>query len=165
MNVRRACLALFLAAIATTALAAPDFPEGKWWKRPRLAAAIGLTAEQSREIEKIFVRARTRLIDLKADLEKKQLVLQESMEDHSADRRAVEKQIESVENARAELQKARALMLLDIKQVLKPQQWERLLLLQQEFRERRMMRQEGQPENYGTPPPPDRRPPRRNTPD
>jgi Spy/CpxP family protein refolding chaperone len=141
--------AFAILALALPALGGPDFPEGKWWKRPRLAAAINLTAEQSRDIEKIFVRSRTRLIDLKADLEKKQLALQSSMEDQTADRRTVEKQIEAVENARAELQKARALMVLDMKQILKPEQWERLLQMQQEMRERLQMQKEGRGDGYG----------------
>jgi Spy/CpxP family protein refolding chaperone len=127
---------LVLAGLLTPAAPARDLPDGKWWKRPRLVAEIGLTPDQTREIEKIFVRSRPKLIDLRADLEKKQLALQESMQDRAADRRAVEAQIEAVENARAELQKTRALMILDMKQVLRPRQWERLLQLQQEFRER-----------------------------
>src|SRR6266540_7548500 len=127
--------ALVLAALAAP-LAAADLPDGKWWKRPRLAQGLGLTPDQQQQIERIFVRSRTKLIDLRADLEKKQLGLQELMEDRSADRRDVEKKIESVENARAELQKARALMILDMKQVLKPEQWERLMQKQQERRER-----------------------------
>jgi len=140
-------LALVALAVAGTARAA-DLPDGKWWKHPGITAEIGLTPEQSSEIEKIFVRSRTRLIDLRADLEKKQLALQGSMEDKAADRKAVEKNIEAVENARAELQKTRALMILDMKQILKPEQWERLMQKQQERRERmqeqrRMFREEG----------------------
>ena len=81
-------------------------------------------------------RSRPRLIDLRADLEKKQLDLQVAMEDKTADRSAVEKKIEAVETARASLQKTRALMLLDMKQVLKPDQWDRLVQTQQERRER-----------------------------
>jgi len=82
------------------------------------------------------VRSRPRLIDLRADLEKKQLDLQVAMEDKTADRSAVEKKIEAVETARASLQKTRALMLIDMKQVLKPDQWDRLVQTQQERRER-----------------------------
>ncbi len=141
-------LAGVLLVLAGPALGAPDVPDGKWWKRPRLANLIHLTPDQSHEIEQIFVRSRTKLIDLKADLEKKQLALQSSMEDQGVDRRAVEKQIGAVENARAELQKARVLMVLDMKQVLKPDQWERLLQLQQELRERRQMEKEGRPDGY-----------------
>ena len=133
--------ALVLAAMAAS-LAAADLPDGKWWKRPRLAQEIGLTPDQQQQIEKIFIHSRTKLIDLRADLEKKQLGLQELMEDRGADRRNVEKRIESVENARAELQKARALMILDMKQVLKPDQWDRLVRMREQLRERRIDRLE-----------------------
>ena len=138
-------LAAFLAAPATRAA---GLPEGKWWKNPSVTAELGLSPDQSVEIEKVFVRTRPKLIDLRADLEKKQLDLQVAMEDKTASRSAVEKKIESVENARAALQKTRALMILDMKQVLKPDQWERLVQKQQERREqmqerRRRLQQDG----------------------
>jgi Spy/CpxP family protein refolding chaperone len=151
--------ALVLAAMAAP-LAAADLPDGKWWKRPRLAHEIGLTADQQQQIEKIFVHSRTKLIDLRADLEKKQLGLQELMEDRGADRRDVEKKIESVENARAELQKARALMILDMKQVLKPEQWDRLLRRREEMIERRQEMRERMREEGASPPGPGRPGPR-----
>jgi Spy/CpxP family protein refolding chaperone len=155
----RILFAALVAAVAfpALALAQADIPDGKWWKRPRLAAEINLSPEQSREIENIFVRTRPRLIDLRADLEKKQLALQVSMEDKAVDRHHVEKEIEAVENARAELQKARALMILDMKQVLRQEQWERLLQMQQNVRERRQMMRERMEEQLAEP---DR--PRRN---
>jgi Spy/CpxP family protein refolding chaperone len=147
--VRRALLVAALAALAVApGASAAGMPDGKWWKNPRVTAELGLTPEQSTEIEKVFVRSRAKLIDLKADLEKKQLDLQVAREDKTADRGAVEKKIESVENARAALQKTRALMILDMKEILKPAQWERLVQRQQERREqmqerRRMFREEG----------------------
>lgn len=127
-------LALATALIAAPLFASPDLPDGKWWKRPRIAAAINLTAEQSREIEAIFVRDRSRLIDLKADLEKKQAELQDVMDDQSADRRAVAQRIDTLENARAELQKARALMFLDMRRVLRQEQWDCLREIQVQVR-------------------------------
>src|SRR5713226_1933186 len=164
----RRILGLALVALAAAGIArAAELPDGKWWKHPGITAEIGLTPEQSSEIEKIFVRSRTKLIDLRADLEKKQLGLQESMEDRNADRRDVEKKIESVENARAELQKARALMILDMKQVLKPEQWDRLLRRREEIFERRQeirerLRDRLEEPNANRPgarPQPERRPP------
>ena len=115
---------------------------GPWWKNPSVTAELGLTPEQSTEIERVFVHSRSKLIDLKADLEKRQLALQEALEDKSADRKDVERKIEAAENSRAELQKARVLMILDMKQVLKPEQWEKLVRRQQEMRERRGDRRE-----------------------
>jgi len=146
-------LAGLILAAALPVLAQGDFPEGKWWKRPRLASEINMTADQSRDIDKIFVHSRARLIDLKADLEKKQLSLQVSMEDKDkpVDRKMVEREIEAVENARSELQKTRALMILDMRQVLRPEQWERLLQMQQTARERRLMMRERMEERMAEP--------------
>ncbi|MGH9317356.1 MAG: Spy/CpxP family protein refolding chaperone [Thermoanaerobaculia bacterium] len=128
--------AFLLLAPVLPALAEPETPEGKWWRRPRVAAEIGLTSEQSDQVEKIFVRERGKLIDLRADLEKKQLGLESAMENPAADRADVEKRIGAVEAARAELQKTRALMYLDMKQVLKPEQWSRLVQMRQQRQER-----------------------------
>lgn len=140
---KRLLLLLAPLLIAAPAAASPDLPEGKWWKRPRVAAEIGLTREQTEEIERIFVRARGRLIDRKAELEKRQGELQDSIEDESADRESIAEKVDAVENARAELQKTRALMLIDMKRVLRQDQWERLKEIQQAARratEQRRMR-------------------------
>ncbi len=128
-------------ALAAPAAASPDLPDGKWWKRPRIAAAIGLTPEQTRDIEAVFSKSRPLLIDRKADLEKKQGELEDSIE-ANADRKVIASRVEEVEDARAELQKARILMLLDMKQVLRAEQWDRLVRMQQETRRQRMDRRE-----------------------
>lgn len=132
---------LVLAALPAAAAASPELPDGKWWKRPRLAAAIGLTSEQTREIEGIFSKSRPRLIDLKAELEKKQGELEDAIE-ANADRRSIAARVDEVEDSRAELQKARILMVLDMKQVLRAEQWERLVQMQQDARRQRMDRRD-----------------------
>lgn len=133
---KRVLLAGILIALAYPASAFPDFPEGKWWKRPGIVAAIRLTAEQSDEIEKIFVSARIQLIDLRADVEKKQFELNQVLEQEEADRELVGSKVDAVEQARGRLQKARALMIFEMKQVLRRDQWERLLQLERERKER-----------------------------
>jgi Spy/CpxP family protein refolding chaperone len=140
VNVGKIAVALVFAASAAAASATQQLPEGKWWKRPRVAAAVGLTTEQTRQIEGIFSRARPTLIDLKADLEKRQGELQDALDDSAADRSEIASQVEAVEDARAELQKARILMLLDMKQVLKPEQWNRLVRLHEAARRQRGQR-------------------------
>jgi len=137
--VKRLMAALLLALAAASMAAQADIPEGKWWKRPRIAKEIGLTDDQSRRIEDIFVRERPKLIDLKANLEKRQFELQTAME-NNAPRPEVEKRLDAVENARKDLQKTRVLMLLDIKNELKPEQWERLRQMREDAKERRNAR-------------------------
>lgn len=163
---KRIAAGLLLAGLAFAALpepagASPDLPDGKWWKRPRIAAAVGLTAEQTREIEAIFSKARPQLIDRKAELEKRQGELEDAVESN-ADRKMIAARVEEVEDARAELQKARILMMLDIKQVLRAEQWERLVRMQQEAHRQRMNREErfggrGRPFGRGDPQNPERR--------
>ena len=135
--------------------------DGKWWKNSRLAEEIGLTSEQTNQIEKVFVRSRPTLIDLRADLEKKQFFLQQAMEDRSAPRGELENKMEAVENSRAELQKARQRMLLDIRQVLKPEQWQKLVQKRQEMRarlieQRREVKGQQARPSARRPPPPER---------
>ena len=132
--------AILFAALALPAAALPDVPEGKWWKRPRIAEEINLSPEQESRLESIFTRARPGLIDRKAALEKAQGELQDALEDSRTDRRAIAARIDTVEGARAELQKARILLVLDMKQVLRPEQWERLVRLQENFRRERRER-------------------------
>ena len=125
-------LGLFLSAGAM----AQGLAEGKWWKRPRIAQTLQLTSEQDEQLEKIFAKSKPRLIDLRADLEKKQFDYEQSMQGETVDRTAVEAKIEAREEARARLQKELALMELDMKQVLKPDQRERLMRLRDENRQR-----------------------------
>jgi len=118
----------FLAASGASAQAL----DGKWWKRPRVAQELALSPDQDAELEKIFARTKPHLIDLRADLEKKQFDYEQSMQADSADRKTIESKIEAREEARTRLQKELALMELDMKQVLKPDQREKLSRLKEE---------------------------------
>ena len=125
--------------------------DGKWWKRPRIVQALGLTAEQSSELEKIFAKSRPRLIDLKAELEKKQFAYEQAMSADKVDRQDVEAKIEAREHARAKLQKELALMELDMKQILTPEQRERVSQFREENRQRMMERRKALREGAAAP--------------
>ena len=128
-----AVLALLLAAAAATAQPAL---EGKWWKRPRIVQALGLTPAQSASLEKIFATHKPKLIDLKADLEKKQFEYEQAMSAETIDRKHVEATVAAREQARARLQTELSLMELDMRQVLSPEQREKVQELREELRER-----------------------------
>jgi Spy/CpxP family protein refolding chaperone len=131
--VKRFAAGLFLISLAS-ASAAQGIAEGKWWRRPRIAQELQLSRDQAAELEKIFARSKPKLIDLRADLEKKQFDYDQAMLDEKADRKAIESKIEVREQARAALQKELSLMELDMKQVLKPDQRERLMRLRENAR-------------------------------
>ena len=122
------------------AMAQQGLGEGKWWKRPRIVQALALTSAQTSELEKIFAKSRPKLIDLKADLEKKQFAYEQAMGADKVDRADVEAKIEAREQARAKLQKELALMELDMKQVLTPEQREKVMQFREENRQKLMER-------------------------
>jgi Spy/CpxP family protein refolding chaperone len=136
---------------AAAALAQAPGVEGKWWKRPRIADALQLSADQVDQLEKIFARVKPKLIDLRADLQKKQFAYDQAMTGaQEADRKTVEGLIEAREAARSALQKELALMELDMKQVLRPDQREKLARMRENARRmvqerRRRMRDAASP--------------------
>jgi Spy/CpxP family protein refolding chaperone len=153
--VKRAAAVLLGLFLAGQMLAQGQQALGKWWKRPRIAQELQLTADQEAALEKVFAVSKPKLIDLRADLEKKQFDYEQAMQGDKVDRKAVETKIEAREQARAQLQKELALMELDMKQVLNPEQRTRLMQLREEGRERmqdrrRNFRDDGA---VGTPPP------------
>lgn len=131
---------LLLASGSLWALPGGGPPDGKWWKRPRISREVGLSPEQVDRLEKIFLRTRPTLIDLRADLEKKQTVLQSLLENPRVDSEEASRRIDEVEKARAQLAKKRAMMLLEFRQVLTPDQWQKLRDLRDVLRERRQER-------------------------
>ena len=150
--------ALLLIAAAASAQAGA---EGKWWKRPRIASELQLSADQGDQLEKIFARVKPKLIDLRADLQKKQFAYDQAMSAEKSDRKEVEALIEAREQARSALQKELALMELDMKQVLNPEQREKLVQMREKARvmvqeRRRHMRDSALDEGEIAAPPADR---------
>ena len=123
-----------LLVVHASALFAQGLAEGKWWKRPRIAKQLDLSADQVAQLEKIFARTKPKLIDLRADFEKKQFDYDQSMQTDDVDRKELEARIEAREQSRAALQKELALMELDMKKVLNPEQREKLVQMRERAR-------------------------------
>lgn len=100
--------------------------KGKWWKNPRLAKRLNLTDAQISKMENIFQNHRLQLIDLHANLEKQEVILEPMINaDHPNEQQTLA-QIDKVAQARAELEKSNARMLFAIRNVLSPEQWKQL---------------------------------------
>ena len=87
---------------------------------------IGVSDEQVQKIEKIFQAHRLDLIDLHAALEKQEAILDPLIEADQPDESQVIAQIDKVAQARANLEKSNAQMLLAIRRVLTLDQWKKL---------------------------------------
>jgi Spy/CpxP family protein refolding chaperone len=101
-------------------------PAGKWWDNPELAKRLNLTADQQKKMDEVFQQNRLRMIDLHAALEREEATLDPLMEAANPDDAKVLPQVDRVAQARAELEKANARLLLGLRHLLTPEQWKTL---------------------------------------
>jgi Spy/CpxP family protein refolding chaperone len=101
----------------------PGNLSGAWWRVPANVQLFSLTADQQKRMDEVFQEARVRLITVDADLRVQEALLEPLMAAERLDETKTLAQIDRVAQARAELEKANARMLLGIRQALTPEQW------------------------------------------
>jgi len=101
-------------------------PGGMWWKNPDIIQKLTITPDQQAKMDDIFQKSRLQLIDLKATLEKEEVMLHPMLAANPLDTNKALAQIEHVAKSRADLEVANAKMLLGIRGVLTPDQWTKL---------------------------------------
>ena len=99
---------------------------GRWWDNPDVARDLNLQADQKQKMDDIFQQNRSKLIDQHASLQKEETALEPLMNADTPDETKILAQIDKVAQARAELEKSNARMLLSVRQVLTAEQWGRL---------------------------------------
>ena len=77
-------------------------------------------------MDDIFQESRLQLIDLQANVQKQEVMLEPLLSANPLDTARAQAQIDKVADARADLEKANAKMLLGIRAVLTPDQWTKL---------------------------------------
>jgi len=104
----------------------PGGDHGRWWNNPKIADKLKLTDTQRKGMDDIYQQHRLTLVDLHATLEKAELALEPLIQADQPDETRVLAQIDKVAQARAELEKANARMLLGIRKQLTQDQWKQL---------------------------------------
>jgi Spy/CpxP family protein refolding chaperone len=99
---------------------------GRWWKDPQMVEKLGVTADQQKKMDDIFQQHRLKLIALNAAVQTEEVTLEPMMGADQPDEAKIVAQIDKVAQARAELEKANARMLLGIRRTLSPEQWKKL---------------------------------------
>lgn len=112
-----------LVALLVLAAASPLAAQGKfkWWQSDRYKTELILTADQSRRCEEIFQQALPSLRAQMKTLESAEAELERLVQ--RGDDSAVMAQVARVENARAELNTSRTVMLLKMRRLLTSDQW------------------------------------------
>jgi Spy/CpxP family protein refolding chaperone len=128
-------------------------PPGIWWHNPDLVQKLALTPDQQKRMDDILQQSRLQLVDLRANVEKQELLMEPMLAANPPDTNKILAQIDHTAQARAELEKAHANMLLGILNVLTPDQWTKLQTEERDNRRMRMKRGDapGGPGSPGTP--------------
>lgn len=107
---------------------------GAFWRNPEIAKKLGLTEDQKAKAQTAFKEHRRVLVDLRADLEKKELDLQEAMDADKVDEAKIQALADQVIAARGKLGKDFMGMMLKVRQILTKDQWHQLQEMRREHR-------------------------------
>jgi len=113
---------LLITALYTISVAYADPIPRKWWKSPPVKKELGLTPEQERRIDDIFKSYVKRMRETSMELRRQQKELHETAVDPNCSSEKIRNVSLQVENTRSSLRKLRLEMLLEIRDVLTPQQ-------------------------------------------
>ena len=137
---------------------------GQWWNNPRMITQLKLSDDQRKTMDGILLQHREQLIDLQGTLQKAELELEPLMKADQPNENQILAQIDKVASARAELEKANARFLLDIRAKLTPDQWKQVQDLRANGMQRPQPDAQGQGQHrqwrqrpdgqQGNPPPP-----------
>ncbi len=101
-------------------------PMGMWWKNSDVASKLKLSDQQVQQLENTFYQHRLKLVDLRANVEKQDLQLQQLLDAANPDDSAILTQVDQLSAARNQLAREFTLMSLDFRKVLTPDQWKQL---------------------------------------
>jgi Spy/CpxP family protein refolding chaperone len=96
---------------------------GRFWNDPRAIEKFKLTETQRKAMDDVYMQHRIALVDLHGTLEKAELSMEPLMSADQPDETKILAQIDKIAAARAELEKANARMLFEIRRQLTPEQW------------------------------------------
>lgn len=99
----------------------------KWWLHDR--AELGITDQQSAQIDQIFNASLPTLRAMREELDKLETALSTTITAHVADVATVAREVDKVEKTRADYSKARTIMLYKMTLVLTPDQRTKLKAL------------------------------------
>lgn len=101
-------------------------PPGLWWNNPAVAQRLDLTADQQKRLDDTFQQNKAALTGIHTRLDQEQMQLQPMLDANPVDQAKTLAEIDKIADLRAELEKAVAKMLLQMRAVLTQAQWTRL---------------------------------------
>ena len=124
-----------------------EMPGGKWWKRPAVVENLKITPEQQERLDEVFSKNRRAFVDLKADVDRRTIDLEDLLAAKDVDPKKVAAASEALEQARGRLGKARMMMVVEMRGILTEAQWKQIVDRRDQWRgerEREMRRRYGE---------------------
>lgn len=136
---RRTLAALAAATLAGLPAAAQmvEMPLGKWWKRPAVVEGLKLSPEQQQRLEEVFTKNRRAFVDLKADVERRTIDLEDLLSSKDVEPKRVAAASDALEQARGRLGKARTMMVVEMRGILTAEQWTQVVDRRDQWRAER----------------------------
>ena len=116
---------------------ADDVGPGRWWRSPEFSRDMGLTDREKQILDDMFVKNRNALIDMKSDIEKEQLKLEDILEKDPVNESAARAQFKRIQERREKLAVERFKYILEVRKTLGP---ERFKILTGKFEEMKKKR-------------------------
>jgi Spy/CpxP family protein refolding chaperone len=130
---------MLISILMVALLAAPSWaegfsgiPGGRWWKDQDIQQQAGLSQAQVDQVKAIYSGHRQRMADLRAEMGKRQMELEDLLEAKAVDKAALGKKIDEVVAARAKLDRERMATMAEVRGVLSADQYAKLRSLQRQ---------------------------------
>jgi len=117
-------ITLLLAAVSVNA---QDVPPGCWWRSPEVVKQLQVTDGEVRQLEQAFESSRVKLINLISRVEDEQLELQTVLEQNNVEDAAIKAQNRRLESARSALADERFAFYLQVRKIIGPERFQKLL--------------------------------------
>jgi Spy/CpxP family protein refolding chaperone len=114
-----------------------ELPPGKWWTNTRLIVQLRLSPDQQSRIDGLWTQNRRNLIDLKAEMERRQLDFTELLTKDAIDEEAALKAFDRFQEVKLNIERATFLMRIRIKNQLSAEQQQKLEAISELLRQQR----------------------------
>lgn len=149
---RRVILVIVLLVVGPLVASELDVLPGRWWEDERVVNRMGLTDQQQEQIHSVVFEHARLMIDLKADVDKAALDLAASVDQEVFDPAPVRAAYTVFQTARQKLENERFEMLIEVRQVLTYEQWQKIQEVKRHLQQNREQGRPGQRPQRDRPP-------------
>jgi len=124
MTLTKCMVLICLLAAASFSFAEEPFeqgemmPRGKWWRMSDVSKTLNLTPDEQEKLDNLFMQNRKNLIDLRTNVEKEKLALEQIMETDPFDESACLSQHKKMQEAISNITAERFKFLVEVRKIL-----------------------------------------------